>query len=85
MHSLVVNDETNLLRLITLWLDNNYQIKSKRATTTFSQTFRELNTPIVEPAGQRSRRNCVVSIIVGPDRTELMISSAGLVESPDGS
>ena len=45
MHSLVVNDETNLLRLITPWLDNSCQIKPKRATTTFSQTFRELNTP----------------------------------------
>jgi len=45
LHSLVVNDETNLLRLITPWLDNSCQIKPKRATTTFSQTFRELNTP----------------------------------------
>ena len=45
MHSLFVNDETNLLRLITPWFDNNCQIKPKRATGTFSQTFRELNTP----------------------------------------
>ena len=34
------------MRLITPWLDNSCQIKPKRATTTFSQTFRELNTPL---------------------------------------
>jgi len=44
LFSLVVNDETNLLRLITLWLDNNCQIKPKRAIAIFSRTFRELNT-----------------------------------------
>ena len=51
MYSLIVNDETNLLRLITPWLDNNYQIKSKRVTIIFSQTFRELNTPFVGIGG----------------------------------
>ena len=45
MHSLIVNDEINLFRLITQLLDNNCQIKPKRATSTFSQTFRELNPP----------------------------------------
>ena len=39
MHSLVVNDETNLLRLITPLLDNSCQIKSKRATTIFFANF----------------------------------------------
>ena len=48
---MIVNDETNLLRLITPWLDNNYQIKSKRVTIIFSQTFRELNTPFVGIGG----------------------------------
>ena len=38
MYSLVVNDETNLLKLITPYLDNNCQIKPKRATATFSRT-----------------------------------------------
>ena len=38
MHSLVVNDETNLLRLIIPYLNNSCQIKPKRATTTFSRT-----------------------------------------------
>ena len=47
MHSLVVNDETNLLILIISWLDNSCQIKPKRATVTFSRTFRELNTPYI--------------------------------------
>jgi len=53
---LVVNDETNLLRLITPWLDNSCQIKPKRATTTFSQIFRELNTPCVI-FGERGKAN----------------------------
>ena len=48
LHSLVVNDETNLLRLITPYLDNSCQIKPKRAIVIFSQTFRELNTPIIQ-------------------------------------
>ena len=34
------------MRLITLWLDNNYQIKSKRTTVTLSRTFRKLNTKV---------------------------------------
>jgi hypothetical protein len=29
LHNLVVNHETNLLNLISLWLDTNYQIKTK--------------------------------------------------------
>ena len=32
LHSLAVNDEMNLLRLISLLLDTNYQIKTKSAT-----------------------------------------------------
>ena len=35
---MVINDETNLLRLITPWLDNSCQIKPKHATVTFSRT-----------------------------------------------
>jgi hypothetical protein len=36
-------DETNLLSLIKLWLDTNYQITIKSATITFCKIFQELN------------------------------------------
>ena len=51
---MVVNDETNLLRLITPWLDNSCQIKPKRGTSTFSQIFRELNTPQTRGGASRN-------------------------------
>ena len=65
MHSLVVNDETNFLKLITPWLDNSCQIKPKHAITIFSQIFREINTPQAraEQAGTECGTNKVLLVV----------------------
>jgi len=45
LHSLVVNDEMNLLSLISPWLNTNYQIKNESATVEKSKNFHQLNKP----------------------------------------
>ena len=87
MRSLVVNDETNLLRLITPWLDNNCQIKSKHATTTFSQFFSELNTPhetqgawCMHTSGRMPTSGCMAHAHYG-DRC-LLCTYPGVLASP---
>jgi hypothetical protein len=46
LYSLVVLCETNVLNLISQWLDTIYQIKPKRATVLFLHQFYNLNTPL---------------------------------------
>ena len=52
---MVVNDETNLLRLITPWLNNSCQIKSKRSTVIFSRTKHTLPNDRSQDVSRTSR------------------------------
>jgi hypothetical protein len=45
---LSVNVETNLLSLVSPWLDKFYQITTKNATWTLHTLYNHLNTPIVQ-------------------------------------
>jgi hypothetical protein len=48
LHSLSVNVETNLLSLVSLWLDKFYQITTKSATEILPQLLHHLNTTEVD-------------------------------------
>jgi hypothetical protein len=52
LYSLSVNVETNLLSLVSPWLDNFYQITTKSATGNLHTLYNHLNTPLGRiPAG----------------------------------
>ena len=47
LYNLPVIYDTNLLSLVTLWLDNNCQIQMKSATLVKAKKFREVNKALV--------------------------------------
>jgi hypothetical protein len=67
LHSLSVNVETNLLSLVSPWLDKFYQITTKSATETLHPLYTHLNTPLasLQDGGEAVLMSCLMWAVGG--------------------